>query len=126
VLCSERRGSFFGDFSVGLRARTREERVSSYCPNDAEWFAEIFRVFVTNPDLLCRLRPKTYVELAKLFTPVFNDSWHDRLAGGPARTVAMAGRKIAAVASTSIAREVRSTAPRDNLIENLTLDLRDH
>jgi hypothetical protein len=31
--------------------------LTGYCPNDNEWFAEIFRLFVTNPDLLRRVRP---------------------------------------------------------------------
>jgi len=32
--------------------------LTSYCPNDNEWFAELFRLFVTNPDLFKRVRPK--------------------------------------------------------------------
>jgi hypothetical protein len=32
--------------------------MTGYCPNDNEWFAEIFRLFVTNPDLFQRLRPR--------------------------------------------------------------------
>jgi hypothetical protein len=32
--------------------------LTSYCPNDNEWFAELFRLFVTNPDLFYGLRPK--------------------------------------------------------------------
>ena len=31
--------------------------LTSYCPNDNEWFAELFRLFVTNPDLFERVRP---------------------------------------------------------------------
>lgn len=31
--------------------------LTSYAPNDNEWFAELFRLFVTNPDLLRRVRP---------------------------------------------------------------------
>lgn len=32
--------------------------LTGYCPNDNEWFAELFRLFVTNPDLFKRVRPK--------------------------------------------------------------------
>jgi len=32
--------------------------LTGYCPNDNEWFAELFRLFVTNPDLFRQLRPK--------------------------------------------------------------------
>lgn len=45
------------------RQKTGEEPLTTYCPNDNEWFAEIFRLFVTNPDLLRQLRPKTYALL---------------------------------------------------------------
>ena len=31
--------------------------LTTYCPNDNEWFAEWFRLFVTNPDLFRRLSP---------------------------------------------------------------------
>lgn len=31
--------------------------LTSYCPNDNEWFAELFRLFVTDPDLFDRVRP---------------------------------------------------------------------
>lgn len=34
--------------------------ITSYAPNAMEWFAEIFRLFVTNPDLLKLIRPKAY------------------------------------------------------------------
>lgn len=93
-----RKGPYFGDFSVGMRTRTKEPPISSYCPDDAEWFAEIFRVFVTNPDLLRELRPKAYAELASLFTPVFSDTWAERLSNAPARTIEAARRKVAGVA----------------------------
>ncbi len=33
------------------------EPLTGYCPNDNEWFAELFRLFVTDPDLLRILRP---------------------------------------------------------------------
>lgn len=79
VLNSERRGPYWGDFSVGIRKEAGEEQISSYCPNDGEWFAEMFRVFVTNPDLLRIIRPRTYAILVRRFEPVFADSWADRL-----------------------------------------------
>jgi len=50
-------------FSTEIRKRSGEKRITSYCPNDMEWFAEIFRLFVTNPDLLSKIRPKTYAAL---------------------------------------------------------------
>lgn len=68
--------------------------LTSYCPNDNEWFAELFRLFVTNPDLFSALRPK----IADLF---FGDwparaearGWRDVLAASP-RHIAAAERKL--------------------------------
>lgn len=94
-LRSDRRGAYFGDFSVGMRKRSGEAPLTSYCPNDAEWFAEMFRLFVTNPDLLARLKPRTHAEmLAAGFVPVFSDSWRDRLAGAPERTISSLERRV--------------------------------
>lgn len=85
---SERKGRYYGDFSVVMRARCAEAPLTSYCPNDAEWFAEMFRLFVTNPDLLHQLRPRTFADLLGMgFAPVFDDPWYSRLAGAPERTV---------------------------------------
>lgn len=36
------------------------EPLTSYCPNNNEWFAELFRLFVTNPDLMRHVRPKIF------------------------------------------------------------------
>lgn len=91
---SQRKGSYFGDFSVSLRERTGEQPITSYAPNDAEWFAEIARLYITNPDLLRLLRPRTHKELRGLFEPVFADSWEERLSGAPERTLRAARNKI--------------------------------
>ena len=92
---STKRGPYYGDFSVMLRAAVDEKPITSYCPNDAEWFAEMFRLFVTNPDLLAKLRPATHANLRERFTPIFNDSWRDRLTAAPERTIAVIERKLA-------------------------------
>jgi hypothetical protein len=47
------------------RAETAEKPLTGYCPNDNEWFAELFRLYVTNPDLLRLLRPRVFVLLAE-------------------------------------------------------------
>lgn len=94
VIRSTKRGPYFGDFSIGLRGNSGEKEITSYCPNDAEWFAEMFRLFVTNPDLLKQLRPRTHRELSAVFKPVFEDSWRDRLKGAPDRTIAAVERKL--------------------------------
>jgi hypothetical protein len=94
VTKSNRKCSYYGDFSVALRGQSGEKELTSYCPNDAEWFAEMFRLYVTNPDLLRLLRPRTHRELASQFKPVFEDTWRDRMQNAPARTIAVVERKI--------------------------------
>lgn len=98
MLLSDRTGAYFGDFSINMRKRSGEPPITSYHPDDAEWFAEMFRVFVTNPDLLLQLRPRTHAEMMVRFRPVFTDTWRERLAGAPDRTIKAAENKIAAAA----------------------------
>lgn len=91
---SETKGSYFGDFSVTLRKVSAEAPLTGYCPNDAEWFAEIFRLFLTNPSLLSELRPRVWRELDGLFTSAVTASWEQVLAGAPERTIEAAKNKI--------------------------------
>lgn len=68
--------------------------LTGYCPNDNEWFAELFRLFVTNPDLLRAVRPK----IADLFFKewprmVERRTWREVLADS-ARHIAAATNKI--------------------------------
>jgi hypothetical protein len=91
---SEKRGSYYGDFSINMRATVGEKPLTSYCPNDAEWFAEMFRLFVTNPDLLRLLRPDTHAAMREHFKPIFDGSWRERMTGAPERTIAAIERKL--------------------------------
>lgn len=100
VVMSDRVGPYFGDFSQGMRKRSGEAPITTYCPNDGEWFAEMFRVFVTNPDLLLQLRPRTHAEMMKRLAPVFTDTWRERLDGAPDRTLLAAQRKVEAAAAS--------------------------
>lgn len=89
--------AYWSDYSTDIREETGEQKITTYCPNDAEWFAEIFRLFVTNPDLLKRMRPKTFARLiSDGHKPVFNDTWVERLnaMGALERTIKAAGNKI--------------------------------
>jgi hypothetical protein len=94
LIHSTKRGPYYGDFSIVMRTDVDESPLTSYCPNDAEWFAEMFRLFVTNPDLLAKLKPRTHRAMMERFDPVFSDSWRDRLAGCPDRTIAAIERKL--------------------------------
>lgn len=91
---STEKAAYFGDYSRKLRQRTAEPRLTGYCPNDAGWFAEIFRLFVTNPDLLSKLRPETYNELRDRFTPATYAPWEEVLTHAPLRIVNQARKKI--------------------------------
>lgn len=71
-----------------------ERPLTSYAPNHSEWWAEMFRLFVTNPDLLRGVRPRTFRCLAKMCEPLPAPRWGLLLAGAPPRTVAMAQRRI--------------------------------
>lgn len=67
---STRKDRYRGDFSITMRQRSgHEQPLTSYCPDDGEWFAEMFRLFVTNPDLLRVLRPKTTPRCSITSTP---------------------------------------------------------
>lgn len=57
------------------------EPLTGYCPNDNEWFAELFRLFVTNPDLLKHVRPKIYELMSNEWESVEDRPWRIILAG---------------------------------------------
>lgn len=94
MLRSKRKHGYRGDHSISVRAEVGEERLTSYCPNDGEWFAEMFRLFITNPDLLRLLRPRTFERLSRDWLPVVKAPWDEVLRGAPQRTLDAAARKI--------------------------------
>jgi hypothetical protein len=66
--------------------------LTGYCPNDNEWFAELFRLFVTNPDLLRAIRPSTWQLFAQQWTSVETRKWTDVLASAPRQLQAAKNR----------------------------------
>ena len=74
-MVSDKVGSYGGDYSVNLMAESGESPITSYCPNPWEWFAEMFRLFVTNPALLMAIRPRTYQLLIQKFKAIDNPDW---------------------------------------------------
>ncbi|MBK3799467.1 hypothetical protein GAY33_09545 [Azospirillum brasilense] len=100
VLRSTTVDRYRGNFSADLRRQSGEPKLTNYCPDDGEWFAEMFRLFVTNPDLLRGLRPRTHAALIERgFTPLWSDDWRARLAGAPERTIAINERRVGEVRS---------------------------
>lgn len=81
-------------YSNEVRRGSREERLTNYAPNDQEWFAEMFRLFVTNPALLKKLRPRTWALLDQRWRPVERRSWSLVLKNAPARTQEQVLRKV--------------------------------
>lgn len=101
-MLSGAKGAYGGDFSETMRKQSGEPKLTSYCPNDWEWFAEMFRLFATNPDLLWRARPKTHrLILASGLKPVETRPWREVLKGAPTRTLEMAERKASVSIDTS-------------------------
>jgi len=94
IVRSGRTQGYRGTFSIQLRKTSGEERLTSYCPNDAEWFAEMFRLFVTNPNLLKIVRPKTYALIRELYTPAVEGTWEEVLADAPERTREACRKKV--------------------------------
>lgn len=90
---SEAKGAYYGDFSVKLRRAVDEPKLTNYCPNDAEWFAEMFRLFVTNSDLLRAMRPRTWEAVKERYKPVVDRPWREVLEKAPARTIEQAWKK---------------------------------
>lgn len=79
LLRGQRKGAYFSDYSNSLYQESLEQPISGYHDNYAEWFAEMFRVFVTSHDLLKRLRPKTYQLLRRDWKPVSANNWQQEL-----------------------------------------------
>lgn len=94
-------------FSASLHARAQEDPISSYLGDDPahareEWFAESFRLFATNPDLLRLIRPRTWQTFFDAgLRPVITDDWRTVLRDAPERTIRQAEKKIAAARMAS-------------------------
>jgi hypothetical protein len=89
--------AYGADYGSSLRAATREKPLSGYCPDDREWFAEMFRLFVTNPDLLQWIRPLIYGTLAHRFRAIEPQlTWDNALAAhsAPERIRAAAANRV--------------------------------
>lgn len=91
--------------SVDLYEKSLEEPLTGYCPGEkgkgqwcSEWFAEMFRLFVTNPQLLMKVRPRTYKELINKFKPAEDRIWREVLEDAPERTILQAEKKIKSIA----------------------------
>lgn len=97
VLLSTQKGPdlYFGEYGESVCNLSGEKPITSYAPNSAEWFAEMFRLFVTNHALLERLRPKTHKIISNHWKPVSSDDWVAELGGNvPRRILANLWKKV--------------------------------
>jgi len=95
VLGNVKNGNAYNsEFSKNIRKASGEEKLTNYCPNDGEWFAEMMRLFITNPDLLRLTRPITFRELSKWLKPVETRPYDEVLIKAPARTFEAVHKKI--------------------------------
>lgn len=74
---------------------SNESCITSYGTKDhKEWFAEMFRLYLTNPDLLEDIKPKTFEWLDERFHVVESRPWRHVLHDAPERTINAALNKI--------------------------------
>lgn len=92
-------------FSYRVYQESKEEPLTGYLGTDREaqtffkeWFAEIFRLYVTNPNLCKKLRPKFSATMVKeRLHPMNDDGWRIRLREdfhAPSRIIDQAQKKI--------------------------------
>lgn len=78
-LTGENKWAYGSEYSQQVMERSGEKKLTNYCPNPAEWFAEMFRLFVTNAALLEAIRPKTFAILRERWKPVSRREWVEEL-----------------------------------------------
>jgi len=74
-ITGSKKSSYSSEYCVEVMESSKEPPITSYCPNPAEWFAEMFRLFVTNPGLLKVIRPNTFQNLCLKFKPIGTLDW---------------------------------------------------
>lgn len=79
VLTGTKKGKYWSSYSSEVCLASGEHPITSYAPNEAEWFAEMFRLFITNPLLLKEIRPITYELLTRKWKPLPSKGWRHEL-----------------------------------------------
>lgn len=72
-------GVYWSDYGKWVMEHSGERPITSYAPNHAEWFAEICRLFVTNPALLRLIRPRAYELMRQKLEPIGHADWRYEL-----------------------------------------------
>ena len=91
------------DYLLGITKNNKnlkemDKPITNYCPNNTEWLAEMLRLYITNPNLLMLLRPKTYnyfFNELEIKSPV-NTNWKNTIInlGGDERIMDRVKNKI--------------------------------
>lgn len=86
-----------GKDAVGemVAVSSSEEPITGYHPNPEEKCVEMFRLYVTNPNLLAQIRPNAYAWLRERIATVETRNWKEILSNAPERTIQQAEKKIA-------------------------------
>ncbi len=97
--CSDKKATYSGNLSKRLMEAAGETSISGYEADlPHEWFAEMFRLFVTNHALLRLLRPKTHKLFSELWKPVSHWDWKAEMgANCPKSVLRAAENKIKGV-----------------------------
>ena len=89
ALCAGRVEAVPGFYYKAIDRLKDLEPITGYHDNVLEWFAEAFRLFVTNPHLLKNLRPALYDAMKDRWTrPAEERTWPEVLANAPRQTQA--------------------------------------
>lgn len=67
------------EYSAEVLGQSKEKPLTLYSPTAAEWFVQMLRLFVANPELLRELRPKTYTILSSRFYWPIKRGWREAL-----------------------------------------------
>jgi len=83
-----------GFFAKGIANVRDVEPITGYCDNVLEWFAEMFRLFVTNPDLLRAMRPAMFALMMQRWPRVAEERSWQRVLNMAPRQLQAAENKI--------------------------------
>ncbi len=78
-ISGEKKGTYFSEHSTEMMEASGEGSITSYAPDPAEWFAEMFRLFVTNAPLLSLIRPRTYALFRERWEELPGGDWRENL-----------------------------------------------
>ena len=104
-----------GFFAKGIAEVRDVEPITNYSENVLEWFAELFRLFVTNPDLLREMRPVAFAMMIERWPKRAEERHWSRVLNMAPRQLKAAENKI-----RHAKRGVRKTTAEQGMLTDLT------